>query len=171
LRDDIAGEARTFTGERDPLVSYLRDLPRDGGTRLAALDLDVLPHPDDEAWFVFSDGLNTLGRGLPRAGTRPVHTISSAAASDAAYLRQVSSRSGGTYVDLLRMPPSAAARLVPNQALAEPDSLAERPERRVLIPQWRTQAGRYAALARIVVGSYKMSVVSMFCDQAASATG
>ncbi len=114
LRDDAAGEERTFdgAGARDHLVSYLRDQPRDGGTRLAAFDAGALPHPEDEAWLVFSDGLNTLGRGLPRPGARPVHTISSAANSDAAYLRHVASRSGGTYVHLLQTPPDAAARLV-----------------------------------------------------------
>lgn len=113
LRDALADGA-SFTGaaERDHLVSYLRELPRDGGTRLAALDLDALPHPDDEAWFVLSDGLGTLGRGLPKPGARPVHAISSAAASDPAYLRQLASRSGGTYVDLLRTPPDTAARLI-----------------------------------------------------------
>jgi Ca-activated chloride channel homolog len=110
LRDDVA-DGGTFTGAGE-LVSYLRELPRDGGTRLAALDLDVLPHPDDEAWFVLSDGLNTLGHGLPKVGARPVHTISSAAASDSAYLRQVASQSGGTYVHLLQTTPNAAARLI-----------------------------------------------------------
>jgi hypothetical protein len=114
LRDVTAGDGRTFTGasERDALVRYLRDQPADGGTRLAALDLGALPHPDDEAWLVFSDGLGTLGRGLPKLGTRPVHTISSAAASDSAYLRQVASRSGGTHVHLLQTSPDDAALLI-----------------------------------------------------------
>jgi Ca-activated chloride channel homolog len=114
VRDDLEGEHRTFTGtgERDGLVSYLRELPRDGGTALAALDLGALPHPDDEAWLLFSDGLGTLGRGLPRGKARPVHAISSAAAGDSAYLRQVASQSGGTYVQLMQTTPSAAARLI-----------------------------------------------------------
>lgn len=114
LRDEVAGEGRTFTGasERGQLEGYLRELPRDGGTGLAALDLGELPHPEDEAWLVLSDGLGTLGRGLPKVGARPVYAISSAAAGDSAYLRQVASRSGGTYVDLLQTRPDAAARLI-----------------------------------------------------------
>src|SRR5262249_55573439 len=81
LRDELS-EERTFSGgERDQLASYLRALPRDGGTRLSAVDLGALPHPDDEAWLVFSDGLNTLGHGLPTAGARPIHSIASAAAA------------------------------------------------------------------------------------------
>ncbi|HWO18218.1 MAG TPA: VIT domain-containing protein [Kofleriaceae bacterium] len=114
VRDSVDDGSRTFTGagERDHLVSYLRELPRDGGTALAALDLDALPHPDVEAWLLFSDGLGTLGRGLPRGKARPVHAISSAAAGDSAYLRQVASQSGGTYVQLVQTTPGAAARLI-----------------------------------------------------------
>lgn len=113
LRDVIAGETRAFAGraDRERLLGFLRDVPRDGGTNLAAIDLRALPDPADEAWLVFSDGLNTIGRGVPVPGTVPVIAISSSARSDAAYLRHIASQSG-VYIDLLQTTPESALRLV-----------------------------------------------------------
>jgi hypothetical protein len=113
LRDVVAGETRAFAGraDRDRLLGFLRDVPRDGGTNLAAIDLRALPDPADEAWLVFSDGLNTIGRGVPATGAVPVIAISSSARSDAAYLRHIASQSG-VYIDLLQTTPESALQLV-----------------------------------------------------------
>ena len=114
LRDVVEDEVRSFTGrgERDQLIAYLGEAPRDGGTGLAAFDASVLPHADDEAWLLFSDGLNTLGRGLPTNSSVPIIACSSEARSDSSYLRHLASRSGGLYIDLLQTPAASAAKLV-----------------------------------------------------------
>jgi hypothetical protein len=114
LRDVIDGDARSFTagGERDALLAHLRGLARDGGTDLAALPLAAPPHPDDEAWLVFSDGLATVGRGVAAPGALPVFTLASSARADAAYLRHLADRSGGLHLDLLRTSPAAAIDLL-----------------------------------------------------------
>ncbi len=114
VRDVIDARTTTFIGrgDRDRLVAHLRDAPRDGGTALAALDLAALPDPADEAWLVFSDGLNTIGRGVPAAARVPVIAVSSAARSDAAYLRELAGRSGGVYIDLLATKVAPALELI-----------------------------------------------------------
>ncbi|MCX5744140.1 MAG: VIT domain-containing protein, partial [Proteobacteria bacterium] len=114
LRDTLEPEARSFAGraERDRLVGYLRELPRDGGTGLARLDLAGLLHADAEVCLVFSDGLNTLRRGVPSTARVPVIAVSSAAKSDAAYLRHLATQDGGVFIDLLHTPTDAAVKLV-----------------------------------------------------------
>ena len=114
VRDTLDAAAETFTGRpgRDELVGYLRALPRDGGTGLAGLDLATLTHADAEACLVFSDGLNTLRRGVPGAARVPVIAVSSAVGSDAAYLRHLATRSGGVFIDLLHTPAAAAVTMI-----------------------------------------------------------
>ncbi|HVV86847.1 MAG TPA: VIT domain-containing protein, partial [Kofleriaceae bacterium] len=108
---DAVGEPRTF---RDPaaLVDFLRAEPRDGGTNLAALELGRPPDAADEAWLVFSDGLDTVGRSAPAAGALPVIAVSSSARADAAYLRHVSGQRGGIFVDLVATGVDAAVELI-----------------------------------------------------------
>ncbi len=113
VRDVVDREPRSFAGReaRAALLDHLRDLPRDGGTNLTAFDPTALPHPDDEAWLVLSDGLNTIGRGLPARGTVPIVTCTSAARSDSSYLRQLAA-GGGIHVDLGTTTAVAAVELV-----------------------------------------------------------
>ena len=112
LRDVVEPEGRTFAGAGADLIGYLRDLPRDGGTGLAALSLATPPHAGDEAWLLFSDGLATVGRGVPAAGALPVFAVSSAPRADGAYLRHVADRSGGVHVDLAQTSVAAAIELL-----------------------------------------------------------
>jgi Ca-activated chloride channel family protein len=110
---DVVDDAPAGVGDdRDRLLAFLRDQPCDGGTDLAGLDLTTPPHPDDEGWLLFSDGLDTVGRGAPRTGGLPVIAVSSAPASDGAYLRHVADQSGGLHVDLLRTGAAAAVELI-----------------------------------------------------------
>ena len=97
------------------LVEHLEALPYDGATDLAGLDLAAVPHADDEAWLLFSDGLGTVRPGLPARGGLPVHTVTAQASSHGALLRRVAEQSGGVHVNLLRMTASAAL-----EALAAP---------------------------------------------------
>lgn len=102
----------TATIRPDAVVAWLRDLPRDGGTSLAALDLAVLPHPEDEAWLLFTDGLGTVGGALPAPGPRPVAVITGQARCDGSLLEHVARRNGGVFVNLVRLPDAAARRSI-----------------------------------------------------------
>lgn len=114
LRDSIS-EVHTFViddGDSSALTSFLADQPCDGGTNLAGVDLAVCPHSDDEAWLVFSDGLGTVGVGLPAGRSPRVFTISSQTGSDSALLRHLATRSGGGYFNLVSTSPEVAAAAI-----------------------------------------------------------
>lgn len=102
----------TSAVEVDTLLAWLRELPRDGGTNLSALDFSTLPHVDDEAWLLFTDGLGTVGDALPAMGTKPVAAVTSQARCSSALLDHVARRSGGVFVNLLRVPAEAARRSI-----------------------------------------------------------
>lgn len=115
LRNVSDADVRSFEvtgGAAGELVEFLRGLPCDGGTYLADVDLGDLPHADDEAWLLFSDGLNTIGSGLPGGASCRVFTISSQAECDSALLSYVARRSGGTHLNLLRTDPTRAASAI-----------------------------------------------------------
>jgi Ca-activated chloride channel homolog len=111
FRDCIDGDVKTFSigrGEAPSLQSYLKSLPYDGGTNLAALDFSSLPHADDEAWLLFSDGLGTIGQGLPAIKEKRIVAISGRAACNSALLSHIARESGGLFVNLLRTTAEAA---------------------------------------------------------------
>ena len=108
---------RTFTvraGKAPELLAFLDRLPYDGGTDLAALDMRRMAAPNaaDAAWLLFTDGLFTLGSGLPKFGGLPVHVIASDTVRDAALQRFLASATGGQVVDLALTEPAAAAALL-----------------------------------------------------------
>jgi len=110
--DTLTGN-RIFTikkGNASELFAYLRKLPCDGATDISAIDFSTTPHPDDEAWLLFSDGLATLNQGLPRLGLVKVHAVSSQTASDAGFLQYLAEETGGTFCNLLHTSPESAAK-------------------------------------------------------------
>jgi Ca-activated chloride channel family protein len=127
---------RTFVaraGKAPDLLAFLDQLPYDGGTDLAALDLrrNAAPNAGDAAWLLFTDGLYTLGAGLPKFGGLPVHVVASDTVRDAALQRFLAAATGGQVVDLaLTEPPAAAALLASPPATlirvdAAPGTLAD----------------------------------------------
>ncbi|MFC1524513.1 VIT domain-containing protein [Thermodesulfobacteriota bacterium] len=108
-------EVHSFTienGSADKLHAYLKELPYDGGTSLAALDLGRPPHKDVEAWFLFSDGMGTLEQGLPGIGEIRVFTITGQANSHSALMKHLAARGNGLYINLLRTSPTDAGRIL-----------------------------------------------------------
>ena len=103
-------------GKAQELFAFLDQLPYDGGTDLAALDLrrSAAANASDAAWLLFTDGLYTLGAGLPKIGGLPVHVIASDAVRDAGLQRFVAAATGGIVADLALTEPAAAAALLAN---------------------------------------------------------
>lgn len=119
VRDVLEPQTHTFeveAGVCPTLLAFLGELPYDGGTNLAAVDFDELPHPNDEAWLLFTDGLSTVGRGLPRGSSRRVFAITGQAKNDSAWLSHLAQRSGGAHINLLRTAPDAAATTIASWA-------------------------------------------------------
>ena len=112
LRDVFDPEVHSFaieSGDCTALRTFLDGLAYDGGTNLAGVDFGELPHPDDDAWLVFSDGLNTMGNGLPQGAHPCVFAITAEPQCDSALLGQLAGRSGGAYFNLLKTDPAKAA--------------------------------------------------------------
>lgn len=109
---DVPEAPRTFEvegGRCDALFEHLSALAYDGGTDLTKLDLSEARAESPEAWLLFSDGLGTLRRGLPSLGALRVDAVTSRAQSDSVLLRQVASRTGGAFVNLVTSKARAAA--------------------------------------------------------------
>jgi Ca-activated chloride channel homolog len=115
FRDRIEDKHKTFiieNGKADSLLDYLRSLPYDGGTNLAALNFaNLLPSVVD-AWFLFSDGMGTVECGLPSGFDTRVFAITSQTHCDSAFMQHVAEESGGAYLNLLRMQVQEATRKI-----------------------------------------------------------
>jgi hypothetical protein len=110
LREKVE-EPRTFAS-LEALLPYLQDLPVDGATSLCPLNFAQAPHPDCEAWLLFSDGMDTVAPGLPGLGSLPVFCITSQVINNGALLGYLSECTEGSYVNLTRvLPPEALQRL------------------------------------------------------------
>ena len=63
---NAAEPAKTFTvknGDASALLDFLKKLPYDGGTDLLGLEKFLAAVPADGAAFVFTDGIQTFGKG------------------------------------------------------------------------------------------------------------
>lgn len=128
------------------LAAHLEGLAADGGTALAQLDLSAAPHPDAEAWLLFSDGLETMGGSLPRTGGLPVFCLTSQSHGDPAWLEHLAERTGGRFFNLLRL---AAERVA--QALAAPRQVGKGPATSGCTDVHRVSGlGRVQVLARLI---------------------
>ena len=113
---DVPERASTCS-DAASLLALIDQAPCDGGASLARLDLrrSALPHADDACWVLISDGLGSLGEGLPANGDVPVHCVVSDLDRDGSLLRLLSARTGGTAIDLLTSDAATAA-----SAIADP---------------------------------------------------
>jgi hypothetical protein len=104
----------------EALARLLDAIPYDGGTGLAALDLRraALPSKDDELWLLSSDGLGTVGEGVPASGDVPVIAGVGETGRDLPLLRLLAARTGGDVVDLTLLDSPAAAARAANPPIA-----------------------------------------------------
>ncbi len=98
---DVPEPTRSFAvrgGDGRAALAFLHDAPCDGGTALGSLRLT---RPADFA-LLFSDGLQTLGDGLPEIDA-PLYALHGDARADAGLLAHLAERSGGASFDLARL--------------------------------------------------------------------
>ncbi|MDM8555993.1 DUF2135 domain-containing protein [Desulfococcaceae bacterium HSG7] len=98
---DQAEEIKSFENH-NALFEYLQQIPYDGGTDLAKLDL-TLNNSECEAAFLFSDGMATISHGIPQLNKKKVFTITSQSKNNSAYLKYITEKTGGIYINLLRI--------------------------------------------------------------------
>ncbi len=104
FRNRIETETKTFTVNLDnihELTEYLQSLPSDGATSLSSLDFAELPE-GAEAWLLFSDGFDTIRKGLPTIGATPIYPVVSQTSANRNYLKYLAGTSGGVLIDLVR---------------------------------------------------------------------
>ncbi len=101
-------EAVIAFSDHNKLLRYLEELPRDGGTDLAAVDFRkaALPHKEDAFWLLVSDALYTLGEGLPAFDSVPVYGLSAEGTRDRALLRFLAEATQGLVFDGRRSRPA-----------------------------------------------------------------
>lgn len=85
-----------ITDDASLLISYLRDIPIDGATRLDAVNF---AKSYDEILF-FSDGISTIGTDAITLPQTPIYTFSSSAGSNYSALKYIASKTNGKYLKL-----------------------------------------------------------------------
>jgi hypothetical protein len=104
---DVPRRFEIRNGNSEALIGVLKALPLDGGTSLAAIDLNHVR--DAQRVIVVSDGLsnfagNEIRERFGAAPTAlPLHVIHAAQAADHAALERITRRHGGQVVNLLAM--------------------------------------------------------------------
>ncbi len=107
--------AKTFTvknGDAAALLDFLKKTAYDGGTDFLGLEQFLAAVPADACAFVFTDGIQTFGKGaqsIPAAKGRTAF-VSVSTTSETSYLEYLAEASGANalYLNLARMTPAAA---------------------------------------------------------------
>lgn len=107
--------AKTFTvknGDASALLDFLKKTACDGGTDFLGLEKFLAAAPADACAFVFTDGIQTFGKGaenIPAAKGRTAF-VSVSTTSETSYLEYLADASGANalYLNLARMTPAAA---------------------------------------------------------------
>jgi len=107
--------AKTFTvknGDASALIDFLKKTACDGGTDFSGLEEFLAAVPADACAFVFTDGIQTFGKGaetIPAAKGRTAF-VSVSTTSETSYLEYLAEASGANalYLNLARMTPAAA---------------------------------------------------------------
>jgi len=107
--------AKTFTvknGDVTALIEFLKKTACDGGTDFSGLEKFLAAVPAGACAFVFTDGIQTFGKGaetIPAAKGRTAF-VSVSTTSETSYLEYLAEASGANalYLNLARMTPAAA---------------------------------------------------------------
>ena len=107
--------AKTFAvknGDASALLDFLKNIAYDGGTDFLGLEKFLAAVPADACAFIFTDGIQTFGKGaqsIPAAKGRTAF-VSVSTTSETSYLEYLAEASGANalYLNLARMTPAAA---------------------------------------------------------------
>jgi hypothetical protein len=107
--------AKTFTvknGDAAALLDFLKKTAYDGGTDFLGMEKFLAAVPADACAFVFTDGIQTFGKGaetIPAAKGRTAF-VSVSTTSETSYMEYLAEASGANalYLNLARMTPAAA---------------------------------------------------------------
>lgn len=112
--------AKTFTvkkGDVSELLDYLKNIAYDGGTDFLGLEKFLAEVPTDACAFVFTDGIQTFGKGAQNIPARKSRTdgrtafVSVSTTSETSYLEYLAEAASGwnaLYLNLARMTPAEA---------------------------------------------------------------
>ncbi|ANE52427.1 TonB-dependent receptor plug domain-containing protein [Flavisolibacter tropicus] len=89
-------------------ISYLRSLEYDGGTQLGSLDMSTIKA---DAVLLFSDGINTYGKSLPKTGKARIYSVHAAHNANMTVLNTIVGSSGGSLIDLTKLSMSEAIQV------------------------------------------------------------
>ncbi|GAB1430024.1 hypothetical protein MASR2M18_08570 [Ignavibacteria bacterium] len=116
LRDNIES-GRKFSvvgGNSSVLREYLQNQPFDGATNLGSLDLR---HYRGDEILLFSDGTGNFGGKEIMLGNAPVYAVNSSPDAEYSYLRYVSQKTGGAFINLLSSENEDALELLTSRQL------------------------------------------------------
>ena len=107
--------AKTFAvknGDASALLDFLKKTAYDGGTDLLGMEKFLAAVPADACAFVFTDGIQTFGKGAETISAAKGRTafVSVSTTSETSYLEYLAESSGANalYLNLARMTPAAA---------------------------------------------------------------
>jgi len=107
--------AKTFAvknGDVSALLDFLKKTAYDGGTDLLGMEKFLAAVPADACAFVFTDGIQTFGKGAETISAAKGRTafVSVSTTSETSYLEYLAESSGANalYLNLARMTPAAA---------------------------------------------------------------
>lgn len=116
LRDNLE-IGRNFTiagGNSSALREYLQNQPFDGATNLGSLDLR---HYRSDEILLFSDGTGNFGGKEITLGNAPVYAVNSSPDAEYSYLRYISQKTGGAFINLLSSETDDALELLTSRQL------------------------------------------------------
>ncbi|MBI5725583.1 MAG: DUF2135 domain-containing protein [Planctomycetes bacterium] len=105
FRDTVDSAAQFVVrgGDASALIAHLQDIRCDGGTQLGLLSPMAgckagMPSPD--CYFLFTDGMNTIGSDEPADFDKPVYVFSGESVSNFPFLTRLAEKSGGRFFNL-----------------------------------------------------------------------
>ncbi len=100
-------------GDWVDLKNYLSGLRCDGSTEFVRLESLYIR---TDAALMFSDGIATISKTSTELNIQNLSVINSCASADHDYLRYLANRSGGRYIDLMRITPDRAVGLLSEES-------------------------------------------------------
>jgi len=155
-------KSKKFKIDQDtiPLIQYIKSLKNDGGTTLARLKLNL---KSDEI-LLFSDAINTIGGEGAKVGKKPIYSITSSSGSNYSFLKKISSKTSGEFVNLNNLTDEEALNLLTQDREKFLSCSYKKSEIGDIYPNIATHVGKTLDIVGILK-SQKAKLVVNFGDQ------